>query len=398
MLFELVLPGVAGAAAFAPVEDEILRLLQRESPRHAVKPLQELQHVLAGREIRRQGLPLAARRALAAARRRRSRCLRPPPRGRVRRGRVAGRSRRRCRQFAAQRAGEGVEEAAGAGALVVDVQQALRFQGLADALKVRVVPEGHELAQVGGTDMQPGQAVGAGGRQVPVESMQLLYQHRLLEPQGLGQFGREHELRIGDGAGLGHGRIGLIGAAAQHTQLRALVVASRVLRAFSAMAKQKTAFVCSECGSDYHKWQGQCSDCGAWNTLSEVRLGTGAGAGRVAARAGLCRCPGPGAAPRGHRYRRGDTHRYGHGRVRSRARRRPGAGLRRSHGRQPRAPARARCCCRPCATSRRVPPPCTSPVRRVRSRWQRVPSASTCPATTCADGGDVPGAHSRGAG
>ncbi|MBN7795512.1 DNA repair protein RadA [Parahaliea mediterranea] len=39
------------------------------------------------------------------------------------------------------------------------------------------------------------------------------------------------------------------------------------------MAKSKTAFVCNDCGSDYAKWQGQCSDCGAWNTLSEVRLG-----------------------------------------------------------------------------------------------------------------------------
>ena len=39
------------------------------------------------------------------------------------------------------------------------------------------------------------------------------------------------------------------------------------------MAKAKTAYVCSDCGSDYAKWQGQCSDCGAWNTLSEVRLG-----------------------------------------------------------------------------------------------------------------------------
>jgi DNA repair protein RadA/Sms len=101
------------------------------------------------------------------------------------------------------------------------------------------------------------------------------------------------------------------------------------------MAKQKTAFVCSECGSDYHKWQGQCSDCGAWNTLSEVRLGGGTGAGRVAARAGLCRCPGPGAAPRDIDTAEVDTHRYGHGRVRSRPRRRPRAGLRRSHGRQP---------------------------------------------------------------
>ena len=39
------------------------------------------------------------------------------------------------------------------------------------------------------------------------------------------------------------------------------------------MAKTKTAFVCSACGSDYRKWQGQCSDCGAWNTISEIRLG-----------------------------------------------------------------------------------------------------------------------------
>lgn len=40
------------------------------------------------------------------------------------------------------------------------------------------------------------------------------------------------------------------------------------------MAKSKTAFVCTECGSDYPRWQGQCSDCGAWNTISEVRLGS----------------------------------------------------------------------------------------------------------------------------
>ena len=50
------------------------------------------------------------------------------------------------------------------------------------------------------------------------------------------------------------------------------------------MAKQKTAFVCNDCGSDYAKWQGQCSDCGAWNTLAEVRLGTAAG-GRAGGRA-----------------------------------------------------------------------------------------------------------------
>lgn len=39
------------------------------------------------------------------------------------------------------------------------------------------------------------------------------------------------------------------------------------------MAKNKSAFVCNDCGADYSKWQGQCSECGAWNTLKEVRLG-----------------------------------------------------------------------------------------------------------------------------
>ena len=39
------------------------------------------------------------------------------------------------------------------------------------------------------------------------------------------------------------------------------------------MAKAKTAFVCNECGSDYSKWQGQCADCQAWNTLVEFKLG-----------------------------------------------------------------------------------------------------------------------------
>ncbi|MFV0515146.1 MAG: DNA repair protein RadA [Jhaorihella sp.] len=55
------------------------------------------------------------------------------------------------------------------------------------------------------------------------------------------------------------------------------------------MAKTKTAYVCSDCGSDYAKWQGQSSDSGAWNTLSEVRLGpasrnrgAGLGAGKSA--------------------------------------------------------------------------------------------------------------------
>jgi len=47
------------------------------------------------------------------------------------------------------------------------------------------------------------------------------------------------------------------------------------------MAKVKSAFVCTECGAEYRKWQGQCTSCQEWNTLSEVRLASarpGAGA------------------------------------------------------------------------------------------------------------------------
>ena len=36
------------------------------------------------------------------------------------------------------------------------------------------------------------------------------------------------------------------------------------------MAKAKTAYVCSDCGAEYSKWQGQCAECGAWNTLSAL--------------------------------------------------------------------------------------------------------------------------------
>jgi DNA repair protein RadA/Sms len=50
------------------------------------------------------------------------------------------------------------------------------------------------------------------------------------------------------------------------------------------MAKQKTAFVCNECGSDYSKWQGQCNDCGSWNSLQEIRLGPQAKGGAAKAK------------------------------------------------------------------------------------------------------------------
>ncbi len=39
------------------------------------------------------------------------------------------------------------------------------------------------------------------------------------------------------------------------------------------MAKAvKRAFVCNECDADYPRWQGQCSVCHAWNTITEMRF------------------------------------------------------------------------------------------------------------------------------
>ncbi len=38
--------------------------------------------------------------------------------------------------------------------------------------------------------------------------------------------------------------------------------------------KNKIAFVCQLCGADYPRWNGQCTSCGEWNTIKEVRLGS----------------------------------------------------------------------------------------------------------------------------
>lgn len=47
------------------------------------------------------------------------------------------------------------------------------------------------------------------------------------------------------------------------------------------MAKRSsTVFVCSDCGAEHSKWQGQCSACGAWNTLT--RFSPGVAASRAA--------------------------------------------------------------------------------------------------------------------
>ena len=37
-----------------------------------------------------------------------------------------------------------------------------------------------------------------------------------------------------------------------------------------AAPKSRSAFVCNACGARFPKWAGQCTDCGAWNSLTEV--------------------------------------------------------------------------------------------------------------------------------
>ena len=43
------------------------------------------------------------------------------------------------------------------------------------------------------------------------------------------------------------------------------------------MAKEKTNYVCSECGGTSAKWLGKCPSCGAWNTLIEQVAGSSSG-------------------------------------------------------------------------------------------------------------------------
>ncbi|MCX7864217.1 MAG: DNA repair protein RadA, partial [Novosphingobium sp.] len=35
------------------------------------------------------------------------------------------------------------------------------------------------------------------------------------------------------------------------------------------MARLRRQYVCQQCGTVSHRWQGQCADCGEWNTLVE---------------------------------------------------------------------------------------------------------------------------------
>ena len=57
-------------------------------------------------------------------------------------------------------------------------------------------------------------------------------------------------------------------------------VASIILAAqFDVMAKEKTIFLCNDCGYESPKWAGKCPSCGAWNSLVEKRVRTGGSVG-----------------------------------------------------------------------------------------------------------------------
>ena len=47
------------------------------------------------------------------------------------------------------------------------------------------------------------------------------------------------------------------------------------------MAKEKSVFVCNECGYDTPKWAGKCPSCGAWNSLVEKKVRTASAARSV---------------------------------------------------------------------------------------------------------------------
>ncbi|MDO4161283.1 MAG: DNA repair protein RadA [Prevotellaceae bacterium] len=43
------------------------------------------------------------------------------------------------------------------------------------------------------------------------------------------------------------------------------------------MAKDKIAYVCSNCGQESSKWIGKCPSCGQWNTFKEIRIANDSG-------------------------------------------------------------------------------------------------------------------------
>lgn len=57
------------------------------------------------------------------------------------------------------------------------------------------------------------------------------------------------------------------------------------------MAKDKIAYVCTNCGQDSTKWIGKCPNCGQWNTFKEIRISNNA-SNSIAQRTTLYDAPG----------------------------------------------------------------------------------------------------------
>ena len=50
------------------------------------------------------------------------------------------------------------------------------------------------------------------------------------------------------------------------------IIRTFVIANIEVMAKDKIAYVCSNCGQESAKWVGKCPSCGQWNTFSEIRI------------------------------------------------------------------------------------------------------------------------------
>ena len=48
------------------------------------------------------------------------------------------------------------------------------------------------------------------------------------------------------------------------------------------MARNRSSFVCQQCGASYPKWTGKCENCGEWNTLVEQAPSSDGGSSAVA--------------------------------------------------------------------------------------------------------------------
>ena len=55
------------------------------------------------------------------------------------------------------------------------------------------------------------------------------------------------------------------------------------------MAKDKTAYVCSNCGQESSRWIGKCPSCGQWNTFKEIRVAADSGQQAARSAAGALR-------------------------------------------------------------------------------------------------------------